>query len=221
MKLLRFMVAFFFTAVPSMVVAAGTTATPEEVVKKVQEVYAHSCCFQAGFDQLTVNVSMDLKDKFQGTMYVKKPGLIALDVERPERQKVIIRGRNYMVFFFDDGTATHGEVPPEINLEHFFGFFANVGSLDKDFTVTFPVKSHDNAEKLIFLELTDQKHPRSNYSLMLGIDMDRFTIRRAIIYDALGNYNRFDLSDIKFVDSLPESKFEMLPEPRQNAVPSN
>lgn len=220
MKLLRFMVAVLFTALPLLVVAADPTTTPEEIVKKVQEVYAHDCCFQARFDQLTVNVAMDLKDKFQGAMYVRKPGMIALDVEQPERQKVIIRGRNYMVFFFDDGTATHGEIPPEINLEHFFGFFANVGSLEKDFAVTFPVKSHDSAERLIFLELTDRKHPRSNYSLMLGIDMDRYTIRRAIIYDALGNYNRFDLSDIKFVSSLPESKFEMLPDPRQSAAPS-
>jgi outer membrane lipoprotein-sorting protein len=38
-----------------------------------------------------------------------------------------------------------------------------------------------------------------------------FTIRRAVIYDALGNYNRFDLSDIKFMDFLPDSRFQVAP----------
>ncbi len=55
--------------------------TSEQVVKKVQEVYSHHCCFRAKFDQLTVNTAMDLRDRFRGMMYVKKPGSISLDVE--------------------------------------------------------------------------------------------------------------------------------------------
>ena len=55
---------------------------------KSRTLYAHHCCFQANFDQLTVNVAMDMKDRFKGVMYVKKPGSIVLDVAAPERQKV-------------------------------------------------------------------------------------------------------------------------------------
>ncbi len=194
--------------------------TVEEVVKKVKEVYSHQCCFRANFNQLTVNVSMDLKDRFEGIIQVKIPGMIALDVASPEKQKVVIKGKAYTVYFPQDGTASHGEVPPEMNVEHFFGFFANIGALDTNFSIAFPAKTQDEAEKLIFLELTDRKNPGGTYRIMLGVDQDLFTIRRAIIYDALGNYNRFDLTGVTFLNSLPDAVFEVGPIPLEKLIPS-
>jgi len=196
----------------------------DEVVKRVQEVYSRHCCFSAAFDQLTVNVAMDLQDRFQGVMYVRRPGQIALEVETPEPQKVVIKGRSYVVLFMDDGNVVRGEVPPEINLEHFFGFFANIGNIGRDFTVRFPTKVMDKDDKLIFIELGDKKNPRSTFRILLGIDSELFTIRRAIIYDALGNYNRFDLFNMAFLQTIPDARFEVAGGPAAvvppNATPS-
>jgi outer membrane lipoprotein-sorting protein len=193
--------------------AAAQESRPvlDDVIKKVREVYSRHCCFQAQFNQLTVNVAMDLRDRFEGTIYVRRPGLIALDVDKPEKQKVVLRGRTYTVYFPDDGSAARGEVPPEMNVEHFFGFFANIGEMDRNFTIDFPAKSMDKEERLIFLELTDRKNPRSTYSIILGVDSDRYTVRRAVISDALANYNRFDFSNVTFSDSLAEAHFETGP----------
>ncbi len=183
----------------------------DELVKRVQNVYARQCCFVAQFDQLTVNVAMDLKDRFEGNMYVKTPGLIALEVVSPERQQVVIRGRSYSVYIPADGNAAHGEIPPEMNVEHFFGFLANVGDLSRNFLISYANRPSDAHERLFFLELTDRKNPQGTYRIVVGIDMDQFIIRRAIIYDALGNYNRFDLSEVTFQNSLPDSRFQMAP----------
>lgn len=191
--------------------AQGETLSVDEVVKKVKVVYSRSCCFRAAFNQVTVNVAMDLKDRFEGMIYVKKPGLIALDVESPERQKVVLRGRSYAIYFPQDGSAARGEAPPELDVEHFFGFFANIGDMERNFSIQFPNRIMDEDEKLIFLELADKKKPQSTFRIMLGVDLNLFTIRRAIIYDALGNYNRFDLSDIAFLPSIPNERFEVVP----------
>jgi len=201
-------------------VQAQDSPVLEETIRKVQEVYSRQCCFKAGFNQLTVNVAMDLKDQFEGVMYVRKPGLIALDVRSPERQKVVIQGRSYTIYFPDEGTATRGEVPPEVNVEHFFGFFAGIGEMDRNFAIRFPARVADEAENLVFLELTDKKNPQSTYQIMLGVDRGTFTIRRALIYDALGNYNRFDLHDITFLKSIPNETFDFDPgRPRSSAAP--
>ena len=184
-----------------------------DVVRRVQQVYGRHCCFKAAFDQLTVNVAMDLKDRFRGTMYVKKPSKIALDVSWPEKQKVVLVGRSYAVYFPQDGNAVRGECPPEINVEQFFGFFANIGALDRDFSIRFPARAQDELAKLIFLELKNRKAPESTYRIVLGIDSQRYTVRRAVIYDALGNYNRFDLSDVTFVNTIPDSLFVAAPGP--------
>jgi outer membrane lipoprotein-sorting protein len=191
--------------------AESPPSTVKQVVENVRNVYSKHCCFRALFDQLTVNVSMDLKDKFQGIMYVKKPGHIMLDVQAPEKQQVLIEGRSYNVYFPSEGSISKGEIPPELNLEHFFGFFANIGRLDENFLINFPAKAMDTSERLIFLELTDKKNPSGTYNIMVGIDSDNYTVRRAIIYDALGNYNRFDLSAIKFLESIPDSQFQIMP----------
>lgn len=179
----------------------------DEVVERVKRVYAGQCCFSASFDQVTVNVAMDLKDRFRGIMHVKKPSFIALEVQWPERQQVIIKGTTYTVYFPEDGNSTNGEIPPEMNIEQFFGFFAAIGEMDRNFSISFPAKSFSVPEQLIFVELADKKRPSGTYRILLGIDFNNYTIRRAVIHDALGNYNRFDLSGITFSDSLPDSKF--------------
>jgi outer membrane lipoprotein-sorting protein len=153
-------------------------------------------------------------------MYVRKPGSISLDVEYPELQKVVIKGKSYWIYFPEDGSAAQGEVPPEMNVDHFFGFFANIGNLDRNFSVAFPSKSSDEEEKMIFLELTDAVNPKSTYRIVLGVDSHTYVVKRAIIYDALGNYNRFDLSAIQFLDSLPDSRFEATGPPLRAAPPS-
>ncbi len=183
--------------------------TAEQVMKKVQDVYADKCCFQAGFDQVTVNVSMDIKDTFEGTMYVKMPGHITLDVYSPERQKVVMKGRSYSVQFLEDQTSVTGEIPGELNVENFFSFFTNIGAIDKNFSFRFPQRPKDLDNNLILVELTSSRAAPGSYRITLGIDSRKYTINRAIIYDALGNYNRFDLSEIKFLPSIPDRIFDV------------
>ncbi len=187
------------------------TMDVQNIIKKIQDTYNTSCCFTASFDQLTVNVAMDMRDRFHGRMYVRKPLDIALEVASPERQKVVMKGRNYLVYFYDDGSQVHGEVPPEINIENFFGFFTNIAALDKNFRVELSPRQTEQEEKLIFLELTNNGNTQAQIKIVLGVDRIRYTINRAIIYDALGNYNRFDLSDVTFLKSIPDSRFDIKP----------
>ncbi|MBI5571496.1 MAG: outer membrane lipoprotein carrier protein LolA [Desulfomonile tiedjei] len=189
--------------------AAENTPLPvHEVVKKVQQLYSRQCCFKAEFDQVTVNVAMDLKDRFKGTMYVKTPGLMALEVTSPEIQRVIIKGRAYSVYLPSEKSVVHGEVPPEMNVEHFFGFLSNIGDLNRNFAIGYPAKSQERDENLWLLELTDRENKQGTYRIVVGVDTRTFVIRRAVIYDALGNYNRFELSNLVFLSFLPDSLFE-------------
>lgn len=202
--------------------ACGQSPLPTvaELVGRIQDVYSRQCCFRASFDQITVNVAMDMQDHFTGEIYVKRPDLIALDVQSPEKQQVVLRGRQYAVYFPSDGTAVRGEVPPEMNVEHFFGFLANIGGLDKNFTISYPNKPVDEEQHLYFLQLTDPHNINQTYRIVVGIDTRVSIIRRAIIYDALGNYNRFDLRDITFSTDLPDSRFRIGPGARSLAEPT-
>ena len=124
MKALTFAVLFSAIIATGLNAQSAEPSPVDEVVKRVQNVYARQCCFVARFDQLTVNVGMDLKDRFEGNMYVKAPNLIALEVMSPEKQQVVIQGRSYSIYFPEDGNAARGEIPPEMNVEHFFSFLA-------------------------------------------------------------------------------------------------
>ena len=194
-------------ATPIVSFAQSTGVSLDDVIGRIRNVYSKQCCFKAFFDQLTVNVTMDMRDKFQGTMYVRRPSSMALDVETPEKQKVVVQGKSYAVYFPQDGSVVRGDLPPEMNVEQFFGFFADIAGIERNFEIHFPEKSVDSNENLIFLELTDKHSRESTYRILLGIDTKLFIVRRAVIYDALGNYNRFDLSNITFLSSLPDARF--------------
>lgn len=206
---LSLIVGAIICAMPIKSFSQASGLSLNEVISRMRNVYSKQCCFKASFDQLTVNVTMDMRDKFQGTMYVRRPSSIALDVETPENQKVVVQGKSYAVYFRQDGSVVRGDVPPEMNVEQFFGFFADIASIERNFDINFPEKSVDTLENLIFLELTDKHTNQSTYRILLGIDAKAFTVRRAVIYDALGNYNRFDLSNITFLLSVPDTRFSI------------
>jgi outer membrane lipoprotein-sorting protein len=181
----------------------------EEVISRVKQVYSGYCCFKANFDQVRVNPTMNMRDHFKGIMYVKKPASIALDVMSPEKQKVVIRGKRYMVYFPEDGNAARGEVPPNLNVQHFIDFFGKIEVVDQNFYMEFSKKPSNESDSLYFIELTDRKDKTSPYTIVLGIDAKQFTVRRTIVYDALMNYNRFDLSNITFLKDIPDSQFSI------------
>ena len=192
----------------------------EEVISRVKQVYAGYNCFKANFDQVRVNVAMNMRDHFKGVMYVKKPGSIALEVISPEKQKVVIRGKHYMVYFPEDRNAARGEVPPNLNVEHFFGFFGKIEVVDRNFHIEFLNKPSSKNDSLYFLELTDRKDKTSPYTIVLGVDAKQFTVRTTRVYDALGNYNRFDLSGITFLKDIPDSQFNIDYEESSNSTPN-
>jgi hypothetical protein len=55
------------------------------------------------------------------------------------------------------------------------------------------VKSAGVKDKLVFLELTDRKNPRSSYRLVIDLDPSVMLVKNATISDAKGNVKRFDL----------------------------
>jgi outer membrane lipoprotein-sorting protein len=181
----------------------------DKVIAKIREVYAGQCCFRATFDQVTVNVAMDMKDRFQGRMFVRKPSTVMLQVLSPESQYVLVEGRSYSVYFPAEGNTAKGETPPELNLERFFGFFANIGEMDQNFHVSYATRPHDEGDRMLRLDLLDKKNPTGTYSIQLGVDMDTFILKRAVVYDALGNYNRFDLFNTELLSSLPDAVFRI------------
>ncbi len=56
------------------------------------------------------------------------------------------------------------------------------------------VKSAGVKDKLVFLELTDRKNPRSSYRLVVDLDPSVMVVKNATISDAKGNVKRFDLA---------------------------
>ncbi|MFH0960400.1 MAG: hypothetical protein V1897_17035, partial [Pseudomonadota bacterium] len=58
-------------------------------------------------------------------------------------------------------------------------------------------------------ELMNTSSSQTGFKIVLGVDKQKFTIKRAIIYDAIGNYNRFDLFNITFLKSIPDSRFDL------------
>lgn len=189
--------------------SGGDPAAAATIVAKLKRAYEGKCCFQGDFDQLTVNVSMDMKDHFTGVMYVKKPNLISMEVETPERQKLVMTGVEYIVFFPADGAVAQGRIPPDMNLEHFFSFLADMSNVDEHFNATVPAPNPERPSELLFLELAQKGKPQSSYRILLGLDPQRFIVRRAVVYDALGNYNRFDLTNLTFPDDIPDSRFKI------------
>ncbi|MCP4689289.1 MAG: outer membrane lipoprotein carrier protein LolA [Desulfobacterales bacterium] len=187
--------------------AAKQPPTLDEILAGVEKRYAGSG-FSARFDQTSILKAMDIKDTASGTILIKRPGKMRWEYETPERQLIITDGVQLWIHRPDDNQVTIGDAPTFFGDGKGAGFLSDMRLVREKFKI-----SLENAAKTgshVLKLLPAEKTPDVT-EIFLTVAVKTFEIREIVTYNTYGDETLIVLSDITFLQEVPDSRFTFTP----------
>jgi outer membrane lipoprotein carrier protein len=170
--------------------------TTEEIITNIENRYSVPG-FTARFVQESTLKAMDIKDVAAGKIFVKRPGMMRWEYEKPEKQFVITDGESLWIYRPEINQVMVGKSPEFFGAGKGAGFLSDIKIIRRNFAVS--IKK--NKEDYFVIRLVPKEKRADLAEVMLSVSKRSFEISRIGIYNAYGDETVIDLFDSRFVDS--------------------
>ena len=190
----------FFTAQSWFEAAAADTAAPEQeptlsrILERVEQRYDVPG-FSANFFQLAAIKAMDISDEATGKIFVKRPGKMRWEYEKPDRQIIITNGRQLWVYRPEDNQVMIGKSPTFFGDGKGAGFLADIKVLRRKFEISLIERKDD---RFHILKLVPLETVADIATIHLYISRTTFDIKRVVTFNVYGDETRIDLLNSQF-----------------------
>lgn len=183
--------------------AADQTPPLEYVLGQIEKRYAGSQ-FTAEFVQESTIKSMEITDFASGRVYVKHPGMMRWEYEKPERQVIVTDGHRLWIFRPQDNLVMVGQAPVFFRDGKGASFLSDIGLVRRKFSITM---SRPEGENFYELRLVPREGTLNVAEVRLSVTPRAFTIARIATLSGYGDDTRIDLVNPQFNASLADSLF--------------
>jgi len=197
----------FFLFLGSMgLVQAQEIMTAEKYLAAVGERYAQIKDYEAKI------VITTMKSEMFGVVQHRNPGLLRIDFTKPEEQTIVYNGEVLTVYLPEYRAVLSQTVDaksPGASLASAQGLVL----LQRNYAPAFKtgpdpvVLEEGSAELVVFIALTRRSLSEGFRTLTLAISPDTLLIRRIVGQTIADESVRFDFSDIKLDQGIPEARF--------------
>ncbi len=192
-----------FTISSTNLPAGEQVLSLNEIMDRVEKRYDVPD-FSAYFIQESTLKAMGISDVASGRIFVKRPGMMRWEYDRPDRNTIITDGKKLWIYKPDDNQVMIGKAPSFFGDGKGAGFLSDMKLIRRKFDVSLEKEksSHDWVLKLVPKEKT------INLSdIYLSISKISFTVKKIITYNEYNDENRIELINSKFNLNLDESLF--------------
>ena len=183
--------------------AAETDLTLEQILDRLEQHYTNKS-FTAEFSQESTLKAMEITDFATGKMYVRYPGMMRWEYEKPEKQVIITDGKKLWIYRPTDNQVMTGSAPAFFSDGKGASFLSDIKLIRKKFKISM-VQSTDD----FFYELKLQPLEKTLdvNDIRISVTKNTFTVIRIITYNSYGDENRIELINNKFNVKLDDSLF--------------
>lgn len=182
-------------------IGAEAPLTADDVITKIENRYSVPG-FSARFIQESTLKAMGITDIATGKMFVKRPGMMRWEYEKPEKQIVVTDGENLWIYRPDDNQVMVGRAPEFFGTGKGATFLSDIRIIRRNFFVS-KVKDRDG---YIVLDLQPKEKKADVAKIYISILKRDYEISRIGINNSFGDETIIDLIDSQFVTS-PDSAF--------------
>jgi len=197
--------------------------TPEAVLEELQLQYGRHHALEAEFVQTVRYVEFDTEQRSHGRVFIKKPGRMRMEVEKPQEQLIITDGDTLWIY-----TPEHEQVLRRV-LGDVERSFQPAAILFGDSEIAYRFRLVGEAEEgaaasggaaeagseaeapLIILELTPLDANPYVSHFILSIDRSTWHVMRLVIDTGAGTVTTFGFGHGWRETSLPDSLFQFIP----------
>ena len=179
------------------------------LAQRVQRFYASTRDFSARFAQHYSYLALGRVEDSEGTVQVKKPGLVRWDYEKPDRRVIYLENRTLWIWRPDDQEAQVRENFGGDQLSSAFTFLWGKGDLLREFKPK-ALPAQKDLPKGDVLELKPIKPVPGVEKLLFVVGKDG-QVLASVVTNAQGDVNQIVFSSAKVDQGLPDSLFHFEP----------
>jgi len=183
--------------------AAEPELTLEQILDRMEAQYTDKS-FKAEFTQESTLKAMDITDYAAGKMYVRYPGMMRWEYEKPEKQVIITDAKKLWIYRPADNQVMTGSAPAFFSDGKGASFLSDIKLIRQKFNISLE-PSKDN----FFYELKLQPLEKTLdvTDIRLSVTKNTFTVIRIITYNSYGDENRIELINNQFNVKLDDKLF--------------
>jgi outer membrane lipoprotein carrier protein len=193
----------------ALLLAAPAKAPARAIARRVQAFYAQTRDFSASFRQHYTYTAIGRIEDSQGTVRVKKPGLVRWDYAEPEKRTLYLQGKTLWIWRPDDQEAQVKRDFGGDQLSSAFSFLWGKGDLLKEFSPK-AVAVPPGLPKGDGLELTPLKPAPGVEKLLFVVSKDG-QVLASVVTNPQSDINQIVFFDTRVDQGLPDSLFQFTP----------
>lgn len=183
--------------------AADSDLTLEQILDRLEKHYTGNN-FRAEFVQESTVKAMEITDFASGKIFVRYPGKMRWEYEKPERQVIITDGFKLWIYRPADNQVMIGNAPAFFSDGKGASFLSDITLVRKKFTISLG-ESKDNF--FYELKLKPLEKTLDVADVRLWVTKNTFTVIRVVTYNSYGDENRIEFLNHEFKADLKDSLF--------------
>ena len=183
--------------------AAEPDLTLEQILDRLEQHYTNKS-FTAEFGQESTLKAMDITDFATGKMYVRYPGMMRWEYDKPEKQVIITDAKKLWIYRPADNQVMVGSAPAFFSDGKGASFLSDIKLIRQKFKISLEQSKDD-----FFYELKLQPIEKTLdvTDIRLSVTKNTFTVIRIVTYNSYGDENRIELLNHQFNVKLDDKLF--------------
>jgi outer membrane lipoprotein carrier protein len=191
-----------------LLITAGLDAqppdSPEAVARALQKRYEGVRDFSADFAHAYRGGVLKTETREQGTVSIKKPGMMRWTYVKPERKEFVSDGRKVYSYIPEDRQVMVADVPPDDQATTPALFLAGKGQIVRDFSAAFEPNA---PAATVALKLTPKKaEPEYDY-FVITVDAKSLQLRGLSTRDRQGGLSVIVFTNLKENTGISDKEF--------------
>ncbi len=192
--------------------AAEAAASLNEVVDRVRETCAHAQDLSAQFEQITSIRSLNLEQRGNGFLLLKRPRKMRWVYEKPNPLQFVSDGKTLWVYSPDDKQVVVHDVDEAFASRLPISILAGDCQLRRDFEISEIEHAGTRGSTSFMLLDLRPKHPEPGITrILLEVNLKRYTIERLTVFETSGNTIAYKLTNLKLNPGLSDDQFQFTP----------
>jgi outer membrane lipoprotein carrier protein len=204
----------------ALAVPASAAVGLDEAVGRLEATYSRVTDLRAVFEQAAFNRTLNRTVDARGTLYLKRPGRLRWEYQTPTAQEIVSDGTRLWVYT-PQLKQVNVSPAPQALAGPAGSFLQGLGQVREHFQARFlnPAQPTD-ADGLYVLDLAPRQPEPLLARLVLALDPQTWLVRKAVVYDELGNTVTVRFLDVQVNRGLADRLFVFTPPPGAAVVPT-
>ncbi len=183
--------------------AAESDLSLEQILDRMEKHYTGNN-FRAQFIQEATVKAMQITDFASGKIFVRYPGKMRWEYEKPEKQVIITDGFKLWIYRPADNQVMVGSAPAFFSDGKGASFLSDITLIRKKFNISLGQSKDDFFYEL---KLEPLEKTLDVTDIRLSVTKNTFTVIRVVTYNSYGDENRIELLNHRFKVNLEDSLF--------------